>query len=419
LAYSNQNQIMRTIFSFVLGLLPAVVQAQVGIGTTNPLAMLHVSDSSVLFSASGAAVASASTPVSGEGRRMMWYAPKAAFRAGYLDASAANYWDATNIGNYSFATGSNTRASGINSFATGKNTTASGNESAALGSYSTASAWASFAVNGQATDTGAVAIGSGSAATMDEAIAFGYNAISYGFGSITMGPSISSGSFSVAIGVASRATNTYSMALGRVARSNHYGSFVISDGSAGFTSDSVYSSANNQMSMRFNNGYRLFTSTNLSSGVTVLPGGGSWSSLSDRRKKENFQQLDREDILRKVASLPLTNWNYKSQPITQRHIGPMAQDFYAAFHLDGIGNDTTINAVDMDGVNMAAIQALEARSSRLNRENEQLRSRLEAVEDELRHATEAAAAVGNRLDALERLLMKRAENGEKTVSGNH
>ena len=58
----------------------------------------------------------------------------------------------------------------------------------------------------------------------------------------------------------------------------------------------------------------------------------------------------------------------------------MAQDFYAAFGLDGIGNDTTINSSDIDGVNMAAIQALEKRTRQLQEENEQLKAKLEAMD---------------------------------------
>ncbi|SDH49302.1 hypothetical protein SAMN04487996_14014 [Dyadobacter soli] len=83
--------------------------AQVGIGTLNPRAGLHAADSSVVFHAPGDATAGLpASPVIGEGRRMMWYADKAAFRAGYV-GSDDNYWDEINIGKYSFAGGYNTR----------------------------------------------------------------------------------------------------------------------------------------------------------------------------------------------------------------------------------------------------------------------------------------------------------------------
>jgi uncharacterized small protein (DUF1192 family) len=46
----------------------------------------------------------------------------------------------------------------------------------------------------------------------------------------------------------------------------------------------------------------------------------------------------------------------------------MAQDFYAAFGRDGygtIGNDTTINQADMEGVTFTAVQALEKRTQEI------------------------------------------------------
>ncbi|MHA4739041.1 hypothetical protein [Dyadobacter sp. MSC1_007] len=58
----------------------------------------------------------------------------------------------------------------------------------------------------------------------------------------------------------------------------------------------------------------------------------------------------------------------------------MAQDFYAAFGAEGIGSDTTINSSDIDGVNMAAIQALEKRTRALQEENDQLKARLATMD---------------------------------------
>ena len=89
----------------------------IGIGISTPLARLHVTDSSVLFSASGEApVASSIPPVSGSGRRMMWYADKAAFRVGY---ALNDTWDGYNIGYYSMAMGYGTAAVGDYSTALG------------------------------------------------------------------------------------------------------------------------------------------------------------------------------------------------------------------------------------------------------------------------------------------------------------
>jgi hypothetical protein len=383
-------KIYLTLFALCMA---SLVNAQVGIGTNTPLARLHVVDSSVLFSAPGDVPGTpTATPISGPGRRMMWYADKAAFRAGYVGSYASSYWDMSNIGKYSFATGFNTRASGEHSFAAGYQTYASGVGATALGSNSIASGDRSFSSAGYASGLGSIAMGINSQSGGEESVALGSASIATGVYAITIGPSIASGDFAVAIGLQNRAAARFAMALGKNARAIHQGACVIGDASAQFTSDSVYSSGNNQMTMRFTNGYRLFTSMNLSSGVEVFPGGGSWSSMSDKRKKTNFKELNKEEILTKVAALPVTSWNYKTQPAEQRHIGPMAQDFYAAFHLDGVGNNTTINTIDIDGVNMVAIQALEKRTTQLQQENDQLKKQLESM--------------NQRLEALEKLINK-------------
>lgn len=135
--------------------------AQVGIGTLTPKAGLHVADSSVVFAAPGDVNGAKPVPITGEGRRMMWYVDKAAFRAGYVGSFSSSYWDASNIGNYSFAAGQHVRASGESSFAVGLGTTASGEASVALGNYGTASADRALTFNGTASAVGAIALGSG------------------------------------------------------------------------------------------------------------------------------------------------------------------------------------------------------------------------------------------------------------------
>lgn len=375
---------MKIFSALALTLGAFAASAQVGIGTTTPLAGLHVSDSSVLFSAAGDIPGSGTVvPITGAGRRMMWHAGKAAFRAGYVGSFGSSYWDEANIGNYSFATGSNTRASGSHSFAAGLASTASGDESVAFGNNGSATADRALAFNGTAAGVSAIALGSGAQATADDALALGPSSIASGLASLTIGPSISTASFAIAIGLQNRAAGLFSMAFGKNARVNHQGSCVISDASAGFSMDSAYSSAVNQMTMRYAGGYRLFTNMQLTTGVQLFAGAGSWSSVSDERKKENFRAVDTEEILNKVARLPVRSWNYKSQDSDIRHIGPVAQDFYAAFGLDGTGNDTTINTVDIDGVNMAAIQALEKRTARLQQENEELKAQLNAMQQRM------------------------------------
>jgi len=145
--FINNRFMKKKILSFVLLLLSYHVFAQnVGVGTTSPLARLHVADSSVLFFAPGVAgLSPGNPPISGAGRRMMWYPDKGAFRAGYVPGTE---WDKTNIGDYSFATGFGNKAYGNFSTATGGGTTANG-------AYSLTSGYITIATGSVATALGA------------------------------------------------------------------------------------------------------------------------------------------------------------------------------------------------------------------------------------------------------------------------
>ena len=63
-----------------------------------------------------------------------------------------------------------------------------------------------------------------------------------------------------------------------------------------------------------------------------------------------------QEVLAKVANLPLQLWNYKQDNPNTRHIGPMAQDFAAAFSVGA--DDKHIATVDESGVALAAIKGL-------------------------------------------------------------
>jgi hypothetical protein len=166
---------------------------KVGINTTTPAAMLHVKDSSVLFSG-GADITypQSPPPASGQGIRMMWYPQKAAFRAGYVPGQQ---WDKDSIGLYSFASGHNVRSSGFASIGMG------GDFVRADGNY-------------------AVAIGGGTKATGNQSIAIGsYYAEATGFASVVLGIECkSSGSASLAMGNRSKSTGNVSTAFGNETR---------------------------------------------------------------------------------------------------------------------------------------------------------------------------------------------------------
>jgi hypothetical protein len=107
----------------------------------------------------------------------------------------------------------------------------------------------------------------------------------------------------------------------------------------------------------------------------------SFNPPSDRNLKENFAPVSPRDVLDKIAAMPISRWNFKGDAATP-HVGPMAQDFHAAF---GLGTDDKhIATVDADGVALAAIQGLnqkleaevKSKDARIN----ELEKRLSAIE---------------------------------------
>jgi len=93
----------------------------------------------------------------------------------------------------------------------------------------------------------------------------------------------------------------------------------------------------------------------MASGAHVTTG-GIWTNASSRQLKADFATIDRTALLESLASLPIETWSYRAEDPAVRHLGPTAEDFYAAF---GLGSDrAAIGTADADGVALAAIQAL-------------------------------------------------------------
>ena len=83
--------------------------------------------------------------------------------------------------------------------------------------------------------------------------------------------------------------------------------------------------------------------------------GGVWTNGSSRTFKTDFQAIDGQEVLDKLAGLSITDWRYKGEDAS-RTSGPVAEDFSEAFGLGG--DEKYIGTVDADGVTMAAVQAL-------------------------------------------------------------
>jgi hypothetical protein len=273
-------------------------------------------------------------PQTGSGDRLMWHPFKAAFRVGGVDGTQ---WDDGNTGFYSLASGFNTIAQG---------------------NYS-------------------IAAGYGSWALQSYGVGMGYSARSDGVGS-------------VALGYLSTADGNYSVAIGQRASTNGFsGAIVLSDQSS---TDSLEASANNQFSLRAAGGIRMYTNAAKTTGMQMSAGGSSWVVLSDRNRKQDFLAVNGEDILSRVRALPVTTWRYRDEvDRSTLHIGPMAQDWHRAFGFST--DDRTINMSDFDGVNLAAIQALEARTAELRTQQAEVARLRTELTDTQRRLAELETAV--------------------------
>lgn len=322
---------------------------RVGLGTATPSSGLHVvSNEGVLFRGTfGAGTAQSFT-----GPRMVWYPRKGHFYAG--DGTVV--LNDANMGDYSFGTGYNvtpggnySTAMGFASLADGEASFAAGFDSKAFGDYSVAVGHVSQA-NGEA----GVAMGRGAWAHGEAAVALGYH------------PHATE-AYSAAIGYQCEATDTSSFAFGYNAHSDHKGSFVFNCENGG---TNLYSNADNQFMVRATGGTIFYSDAGATTGVILNPGAGSWSFLSDSTKKKNITSVDVNETLERLSQVEVSSWNYLSQDDGVRHVGPMAQDFYAAF---GYGaSDTTITTSDIDGVNLAALQALAIKAKQLEEKVEEL-----------------------------------------------
>jgi hypothetical protein len=273
----------------------------------------------------------------------------------------------------------------------GNQNTLSGSDSVIAGgsqnNVSSAAAYAAIAggqSNSVTAEFGFVGAGTNNTVSGEGAYiaAGGYNTAS-GEGAVVDGGfnSMANGTFAtIPGGYANLAAGTYSFAAGARASAALAGTFVWSDGSDG---DTMLTPARAyEFLARASGGVTFWTNSASTVGATLAPGSGTWASASDRNMKTNVALLDDAAVLAKVDELPISRWSYKSEGGV-RHVGPMAQDFYAAFKVGP--DDKHITSIDEDGVALAAIKALHAENAQLRRELAAERSHDRRVDAELAH----------------------------------
>ena len=124
---------------------------------------------------------------------------------------------------------------------------------------------------------------------------------------------------------------------------------------------------------------------------------GILTENSDVNSKQDIVPVDSDDLLARVADLPIAEWSYIDAP-NERHIGPMAQDFHAAF---GLGrSDKFIATLDSSGIALAAIKALKAENDRISAENQALRKELDEQKDRLAALEESQVEIMATLSTL-------------------
>ena len=262
----------------------------------------------------------------------------------------------------------------------GKYTTISGgNENRAYADYATvggggSSDPGSIGTGNRVTDDYGTIAGGGNnqagddAGTTEDAI---YATVGGGYGNMA------GGEFSVVPGGSmNTAMGNYGFAAGRRANANYSGCFVWGDS----TNASVSASKTNQFIVRASGGVVFYTRSNLSRGVRLQEGSTAWVgfSSSDRALKCNIQAVDPKEVLSKLSRIPISRWSYNSEDPRIQHIGPMSQDFHAAF---GLGQDDKhIDTIDADGVALAAIQGMYELMREKDARIDELETRVKALE---------------------------------------
>jgi hypothetical protein len=321
---------------------------------TNDGSRVSVNNASVLFTGT-----TGTLPPSGAGTRLVWHPAKGAIRAGIVNGSQ---FDDGSIATASVAFGENNISSGPYSVCVG----GFGNLSSATNSFIGGGA------GNQATNGGSVCVaGNGNiSAGVNSCVVSGVSNNAGGVESFIGGgrsnSALGQGGFiggGLSNVIISGATN--SVAIGAFSQVNHSNSFIFADG------NTTTSTNNNTFGARASNGFRFYSTAGTSTGAEILANGNSWSTISDITKKENFQEIDLNAHLDKIALMRAETWNYIEQDVNFRHYGPYAQEFHQAFGEDGVGCcgcDTSIASADMDGVLFTAVKALILRLKALETE---------------------------------------------------
>ena len=107
---------------------------------------------------------------------------------------------------------------------------------------------------------------------------------------------------------------------------------------------------------------------------------GTFTTVSDRNAKTDIDLVDTREVLKQVSKIPISTWRYKNNT-NQLHMGPMGQDFYAAFGLHE--GPTTVSVSDLAGVALASVKGLNEAIEEKDLQIQELLYRVAALEERL------------------------------------
>jgi hypothetical protein len=267
----------------------------------------------------------------------------------------------------------------------GQQNTASGGYATVGGGFTNTASGSSATVGGGIGNTVSgpnTTVGGGEANTASDV----YATVGGGYRNTASGSdATASGDFAtVGCGFGNTASGSFATVPGGVrAFATNSGAFVWS----GDDSEDTGSFADYSFAVRCEGGARFYTADGTNTFVSLLPGATDLAAISDSNAKTKVTAIKPREILDKLSRLPVTEWQYKHNP-DRRYIGPMAQDFRAAF---GLGyDDKSISTLDSDGVMYAAIQGLveelkerDAKIGELEASGAELKAKMDAMEERL------------------------------------
>ena len=339
-----------------------------------------------------------------------------AIRTACGNAAAAEGTFSTAVGASAVASGFGSTALGVTAAASGSNSTALGHDAAATGNSNTALGTVAFALS---PNTNATAIGYQAQVEQSNAMVLG---------SI---PGVNNGTAYVDVGIGT----TMPQAPLHVERANGTARVQVTETQPGpsmpFQGQAqglVRFELNDEAAgerWRFTNAGDKFAINNVggdSPGTEMsvfkngdLVIGGLLTENSDRDAKQNIVPLVSQDILAKIVNLEVLEWSYIDAP-NQRHIGPMAQDFHAAF---GLGRDNKhIATLDTSGVALLGIKALAEEDQRIAEESDRIAEENRRMTEECNRISEENQDLRQRLELLENIVGGVMEQQQRVAATN-